>query len=73
MKQSTKQDARGPSEATLREYARLADKAFDLHLNGNIKDAKAAAHKPSKWFLMEHFSQFIELQDAKELAEELKN
>jgi hypothetical protein len=60
-------------QSTQKEYARLADKAFDLHLNGNIKDAKEAARKPSKWFLMEHFSQFIELQDAKELAEELKS
>jgi hypothetical protein len=60
-------------QSTQKEYARLADKAFDLHLNGNIKDAKESAHKPSKWFLMEHFSQFIELQAAKELAEELKS
>ena len=73
MKQSTLQGPKGPSEATLREYTRLADKAFDNYLNGNIKDAKKAAKKPSKWFLMEHFANFMELLPAKELAESLKN
>ncbi len=60
-------------QATLREYARLADKAFDNYLNGNLSDAKEYAKKPSKWFLMDHFNQYMELLDAKELAETLKN
>ncbi len=60
-------------ESTKQEYARLADKAFDNYLNGNLSDAKAYAKKPSKWFLMEHFNRFIELHEAKELAERIKN
>ena len=71
-------------QSTQREYARLADKAFDAWLEAEeLRDpmykelqmqvARHYAKKPSKWFLMEHFNIFIELNEAKELAEELKN